>query len=307
MLALARVSEIPGCVVGTAGDEDVAIAACGYENLASLTPTAPTSPFRLSSVTKVLTTMAILRLVQAEQLTLETPIRELVEVDALGRVTIQQILTHTSGLRFDGWVHVAEGEPELRIEDCTITEAAPPGSTRLYGNQGFALLGRVIERCTSQAWADHIRETVLTPLGARATVLLDPESFPDGYVEEAGAIVPEDRYTPGYGAAAAGWTTAADLLAIGQALVEPERGFIDDRTLARINTGYAPVGDGITQGLGLLRVTGPRGDVLFHSGGWPGWSAALAVRVSDRTVAVVGANRSVEERGDWPRLLLGAA
>ncbi len=98
--------------------------------------------------------------------------------------------------------------------------------TKTASNQGFALLGRVIEHCTTQPWRDHVRETILNPLRMSATLLFDPPAFPDGYVEEAGAIVPEDRYAPGYEAAAAGWTTTADLLALGRALIDPELGLI---------------------------------------------------------------------------------
>ncbi|MEY2473711.1 MAG: hypothetical protein QOK28_3040 [Actinomycetota bacterium] len=302
----ARASEVPGCVVGKAGDGERAIAACGYSDLADLEPMLPSSVFRLSSVTKVLTTIATLRLVRDGELALETPIANVLDIPAADKVTVQHLLTHTSGLKFDGWVHVAEGEPELCIEDCTITHAAPPGTKRLYANQGFALLGRAIERCTGQPWVAHIQQTILEPLGTTRTVLSDPPGFPDGFVDEGDAIVPEDRYTPGYGPAAAGWTTARDLLVIGQALVDPDRGLVDHKMLSLINHSYVNVDGKITQGLGLLRFTANGGDVLFHSGGWPGWSAALAVRVRDRAVAVVGANRSVDARFDWPLMLLGS-
>ena len=302
---LATASGVPGFVVGRSVCASTALAAVGYADLDALRPVAADSPFRLSSVTKVLTTIAVLRLVDDGLIALTDSVARFTALVLPGDVTVQHLLTHTSGLAFDGWVHVGEGEPLLKIEDCTITVAAPAGSTRAYSNQGFAVLGRVIEHCTTQSWRDHIGETVLRPLGMHATVLFDPPAFPDGYTEDADAIVREDRYTPGYEPAAAGWTTAADLLALGHAVIDPELGLVSDAAYSLMNRNYADVSGDLTQGLGLLRFSGARGDVLFHTGGWPGWSSSLAVRRADETCVAVGANRSVEARSDWARDLLG--
>jgi CubicO group peptidase (beta-lactamase class C family) len=139
--------------------------------------------FRIASVTKMFTAVAVLRLVQRGKIGLDDPVGKYVPEIAgrpLARATIHQLLTHTSGagdifgprytlqhqeLRtLADYVKMFAGEPP----------AAPPGRRYLYSNLGYLLLGRLIECVTGDPYHDHVRAVIFDPAGMTHTGL-EPE------------------------------------------------------------------------------------------------------------------------------------
>jgi CubicO group peptidase (beta-lactamase class C family) len=108
--------------------------------------------FPLASVTKLLTTVAVLVAVEEGSLALDEP----VAVGAPGEVTVRHLLAHTSGLSFDGTGPVAR-----------------PGRRRIYSNVGIERLAEHLVARTGVAFADYLGEAVLGPLGMTATSLGD--------------------------------------------------------------------------------------------------------------------------------------
>jgi len=101
--------------------------------------------FPLASVSKLIAAYGALVAIEEEAVTLDTP------VDVPG-ATILHLLSHTSGLSFEGeQVH------------------AKPGERRIYSNAGFELLGKTIASRTGIAFADYVKEAVTIPLGMTNT------------------------------------------------------------------------------------------------------------------------------------------
>jgi CubicO group peptidase (beta-lactamase class C family) len=104
-------------------------------------------PFRLASVTKLLTSYAVLVAVEEGAVDWDTP------AGPPGS-TVRHLAAHASGLSF------AEGKEQAR-----------PGSRRIYSNAGFDLLGATVAEAAGMAFADYLREAVTEPLGMTATRL----------------------------------------------------------------------------------------------------------------------------------------
>ncbi|HEX2311101.1 MAG TPA: serine hydrolase [Vicinamibacterales bacterium] len=142
----------------------------------------PDMVFRVGSLTKQFTAAAILQLVDQGKLALDDPVTKYVDgYDAGGhRVTIDQLLTHTSGVPnytdMDEWFpHLREELTPWQILDIVKTKpfSFDSGTRFKYSNTGYLLLGLVIEKVSGRSYADYIRQMVL-PLGMRQTMYDDP-------------------------------------------------------------------------------------------------------------------------------------
>lgn len=139
--------------------------------------------FRIGSVTKPLTGTAIMRLVEAGQLDLDTPIKtyidwfRLSDPDATEHVTLRMLLSHTAGLQTDGQ-HFGTRDPQgleasIREQLPTYTFVAPHNTILSYSNPGFNLAGYVAEHVSGKHYAPLMQELVFDPLHMQRTTF-DP-------------------------------------------------------------------------------------------------------------------------------------
>ncbi len=158
------------------------------------TPVQPTSLFRIASLSKPITAVAILRLVQQQKLKLEDRVDDVLQIEPhlepgksaderWQRITIGQLLTHTGG-----WDREASYDPMFaysRVAQALGTKLPvgtaeiirymrgqpldhPPGEKYAYSNFGYCLLGRVIEKLAGEGYAPFVQREVFAPLGITA-------------------------------------------------------------------------------------------------------------------------------------------
>ena len=144
----------------------------------------PDSMFRIASVSKLVTAMAILKLSEEGKLDLDTPVVEVlkkkVAVDGIPdprwkKVTIRNLLYHNSGVTAQQFWHKKQLEisPEKlnpeEIVRCILRKKLDfdPGSRCIYNNSNYMILGRVIEVVTGQTYEEHVRQNLLRPMGIR--------------------------------------------------------------------------------------------------------------------------------------------
>jgi CubicO group peptidase (beta-lactamase class C family) len=169
----------------------------GFRELDTKSGVDQDTVFRIASMTKSFTAMAILKLRDDGRLSLDDPAERYVpELAGLAyptadspRLTIRHLLSHSGGFPEDNpW-----GDQQLAITDdemaTLISRGIPfsnaPGTTYEYSNFGFAILGRIVSRVSGVAYADYIAERILTPLGMTSTTLeaaaVPPERLAHGY------------------------------------------------------------------------------------------------------------------------------
>ncbi len=160
----------------------------GYANLAERVPASATTIYRLASITKEFTAAAILHLAERGRLSLDDPIGDyLPDYPGDGqRITIRQLLSHTSGLSDASVLPLLEESGGVGIdrnELIDLVAAQPldsePGAEHSYSNVGYILLGILIEHVTGRAYADYIEKEILRPLGLDRTFQCPDEQRPD--------------------------------------------------------------------------------------------------------------------------------
>jgi CubicO group peptidase (beta-lactamase class C family) len=189
--------------------------------------------FRVGSMDKMFTSIAILQLVDAGKLQLTDTVGTLLpgykNQDVADHVTVRQLLTHTGGTgdifgpEFDQ--HRASLK-ELADYVRLYENRAPlftPGERFDYSNYGFVLLGAIIEHVTGMSYYDYVQKAIFTPAGMNDTGFL-PENVQvagrsQGYMKVEGTWVPNTATLPYRGTSAGGgYSTGNDLLRFGQSL-----------------------------------------------------------------------------------------
>ncbi|WP_214326875.1 serine hydrolase domain-containing protein [Nonomuraea sediminis] len=165
------------------------LAARGYgtyiPNGGTLAKVQPTSLFRIASLSKNITSAAILRLAQDGKLTLTTPITKLLGLSSaadgrLEQVTLWRLMQHTGGwdrevskdaLWLDQTI-AASLDKDFPITHADIIKYVTgkpldfaPGSEMSYSNYGYMLLGRVIEKVSGMSYEAYVRTKLLAPRG----------------------------------------------------------------------------------------------------------------------------------------------
>jgi CubicO group peptidase (beta-lactamase class C family) len=142
-------------------------------------PNTPDTKFRLGSITKQFTATLILQLVEEGKLTLDTTLAKALPYyrqDTGARVTIHQLLSHTSGIPSytsqPGFFRDVSRDPyevkDFALKFCSGELEFEPGSTFRYDNSGYFLLGAIIEQLTGKTYAEVLKERILDP-SLRAT------------------------------------------------------------------------------------------------------------------------------------------
>lgn len=192
-------------------------------------PNTPQTVFRLGSITKQFTAMAILLLAADGKLSLEDPACRYLDncPPAWAPITIRHLLTHTSGLPnytdFDDF-DATEGQPATpaqliaRFRDLPLNFA--PGTDYSYCNSGYVLLGAIIERVSGESYESFLTRRIFGPLGMEHTGYdHDPLGISGraiGYVSPGDRAAPLDLTT--LFAAGALSSTVGDLLKWDRAL-----------------------------------------------------------------------------------------
>ena len=222
---LMRKYAIPGGAVGVVRDGRLIYArGFGYADVEKTTPVQPDALFRIASVSKPITGVAIMKLVEAGRLALDDRVAPFIAhlTPAPGatvdprweQITIRHLLNHTGGWDrakpnggFDPMFRpalaaAAVGAPAPASAETVIRymKGMPldfdPGERFVYSNFGYAVLGRVIERVSGMPYEEYVRARVLQPAGANRTR--------QGRTRAGDALADEVRYYfPGAGASAA--------------------------------------------------------------------------------------------------------
>jgi CubicO group peptidase (beta-lactamase class C family) len=264
--------------------------------------------FNLGSLNKMFTAIAIAQLAQEGKLqfgdSVAKHLPDYPNKDVASRVTIHQLLTHTSGMgdyldskRFAelrGTLESVNAHFPLFVNDPLSFE---PGSRFQYSNAGYVVLGAIIERVSGKSYFDYVREHIFKPAGMVNTDSYELEqNVPNlaiGYTKLEGRESRQDnaRFLPAKGSpAGGGYSTVEDLHQFARALSGYK--LLNEQYTKIVLSGKvdAPFGPNIkyAYGFGDQRVNGHR--IIGHSGGYPGVSAMFQMYVDQGFTAIVLGN-----------------
>ncbi len=157
------------------------------------TPVDTTTIYDLASLTKaVATTSIVMQLVERDSLSIQAAVATyLPDFGRNGKkkITIEHLLRHTSGLRAHSFFAKSCATPEALFSAIDAdTLLSVPGTTTLYSDLGFMLLGRIVETITNRSLASNFQERFGKPLRMTATMFTPPLSM-------SGRIAPVDNDT----------------------------------------------------------------------------------------------------------------
>ena len=287
-----------GAVLVARGSEILLSKGYGLANVEWDIPNAPTTKFRLGSITKQFTAASILLLEERGRLKTDERLKTYLPdiPSAWDRITVKNLLTHTSGIpNFTALasypeLQVAPTSPDKII--ATLKDRAldfEPGEKMLYSNSGYIVLGAIIERLSGGSYADFVTKNLFAPLG-----------MTDSGYDSNTAIIP--RRAAGYTAGPAGplnagyihmsvphaagalYSTTLDLLKWEQALFGGK--VLQPASLQKMTT---PFKNDYAFGL-VVRTTKEGRKVVEHNGGIDGFNTHLAYYPESKITVIVLAN-----------------
>jgi CubicO group peptidase (beta-lactamase class C family) len=166
---------LPGLALAVVDGDDV-IFMKGY-GMADQTgrPITPQTPFILASISKPLTAVAIMQLVEDGKVILDEPVQRyvpdfiLADPVASGQITVRHLLLHTSGIPSTACDTRANADTlaEFVTELKTVEPGAPAGMRHNYCSGNYNILGRIIEVVTGQSFGEYMEEHVFAPLNMK--------------------------------------------------------------------------------------------------------------------------------------------
>lgn len=256
--------------------------------------------FRVASISKTFTWIALMQLVEQGRIDLDKPANDYLPAqlripdDGYAQpVLVRHLLTHSAGFEDLVAGHLFIPDPSLAaplvnaLEHYRPRRVRPPGAAAVYSNYGTALAGAIVQHVVGEPFEDHVEKTILTPLGLQSTTFREPyplalvqgrglpspmspalaADLSDGFRWADGAFVKQPfEYVVQFAPAGAVSTTAADMGRYLRALMAGGQGVLRPETVALFGRekpllANAPGLNGVAWG--MLQGRSP--------GGWRSW------------------------------------
>jgi CubicO group peptidase (beta-lactamase class C family) len=307
----------------------------GVAEIASKEPITPDTVFRIGSITKTFTAIAVLQLWEQGLVDLDAPANHylrafrLIPAKASFRpATVRHLLTHTAGVGY--WRRLSDllqpgvgsgvraGRSVPSLADYYrrgLPVEVEPGTKWVYSNHGFAALGQLVEDVSGQPLEHYLREHIFAPLGMGHTDLVRSERvrarLVTGYVLRSGglkAVADREVVTPGGGGM---YATTADMARYVAALLGGGSGehgsVLKPDTLASMFQPHFQL-DPRAPGWGLGFELGEEGGrrLVRHSGIVSGFLSDMVLAPDDGLGVVVFSNTGGLDGRGAPELLAPA-
>jgi CubicO group peptidase (beta-lactamase class C family) len=301
---------VPGLVYGIVIDGELAhTKTFGVRERDKQSPVTVETVFRIASMTKSFTALAVLKLRDEGKLSLDDPVAKWIPEFArmqyatrdTAPIRVRQLLTHGAGFPEDNpW-----GDQQLGVSDETLTQwlkagvpfSTAPDTEYEYSNYGFALLGRIVAKASKRPYREYLEQEILAPLGMKSSTL-EPADVPGSVRATGYRRLPDGSYHEekplGHGSfgAMGGLLTSANdmgkyvayMLAAWPARDDPDKGPVARASLRemqrvwRTSAFFSERGRAASIGYGYgLRVEQDCrfAHIVGHGGGLPGFGSYM--------------------------------
>ncbi len=303
MNASVRVNHFTGTILVARDGQPIISKGYGMADYELNVANSPQTVFRLGSITKQFTSMAIVMLQERGKLSVSDPICKYVEKcpATWQPVTIRNLLTHTSGLPnytdLPDFFEKMATAPYTSASLVDLFRDKPldfaPGEKYRYSNSGYHLLGLIIEKTSGVSYARFLGDNIFKPLGMKSTGYDDSRMLlPNrarGYTQTGDTFVNAGYLNMAIPyAAGALYSTTEDLLRWDQALYTEK--LVPRKSLDEMFTPFKESGPGVGYAYGWN--IGKRFDrqMTGHGGGINGFSTNIIRFPADRVTVIVLAN-----------------
>ena len=273
----------------------------GLADRAQNIPNTPQTRFRLGSLTKQFTAMAILILEKQGKLNVNDLICKYIPdcPSTWAAITIKHLLTHTSGIpNFTSFADYegTKGLPSTPIQTIARFKDKPldfqPGGKFSYSNSGYVVLGYIIEQVSGQTYEEFLQQSIFTPLNLRDTGYdHNSNSLAVGYPDKNSTLPADfiDMSIP-YSAGAL-YSTVGDLYQWEQSLSTEQlvpKAYLDEMFTSQVTVP----GSGLGYGYGWYIGKDPLGrSINEHIGGIEGFASIIARYPDDQVTIIILSNQ----------------
>ncbi len=294
--------KVPGISVGFIKDGFIWTKGFGYSDLENMVPAKPESSYRLASITKTITAIAVLKLVEAGKIDLDAEVQTYVSYFPKKKwpVTVRLLLGHLGGISHyrnydvEGSIKVHKNTKEALAIFQDFDLVAEPGTKYNYSSYGYNLLGAVIEGASGVSFGEYIKKHIFEPLDMQNSRMDDPEDIIPNRVKGYRLVrgeIKNSEYVDISSRFAAGGTrsTVVDLLKYAQGIMEGKLlrketwnwMFSSMAIRAGFLTGYG-MGWGVRPLRGRFQVS--------HGGGQPETTTYLLIFPGEKFAIAFGSN-----------------
>jgi uncharacterized protein YbbC (DUF1343 family) len=220
--------------------------------------------FDIASLTKVVaTTPSIMKLFEQGRLRMSDKVTDILPgfQDGKSDITIQQLMTHFSGLKPDVELVPVWSGYETGIDKAFHDKPAnPPGVKFVYSDINFILLGEMVHQLSGQTLAGYARDQIFKPLGMADTMYQPPaalrariaptERQKDGEILRGVVHDPTARFMGGIAGHAGLFSTGDDLAKYCQMMLDMGAGIVSPATVLKFTSPATPLHQPILRGLG---------------------------------------------------------
>ncbi len=270
----------------------------GFANFATKEAINQSTTFHLASVSKTFTAMAILRMVEQKQFSLDDDVRTFFPSFPYAGITVRLLLSHRSGLSNYAYI-MPKSSYGLYTNDDVLNYyinnkpalARPINTGFQYCNTNYVILAKIIEKISGESYPTYMQTNIFTPLGMNSTYVCDrnnittvPLSYTPGnrayQIESFDAIYGDKNI----------YSNVRDLLTWDKVLYSGS--FINPQTAA---LAYQPTSNEKqtvnNYGLGWRLINKDDVNVVYHTGWWHGNCNIFTRIVQDTTTVIILSNR----------------
>lgn len=277
----------------------------GYGSIedGSETPVTTETKFQAASISKAVTALGVLKLVENYELDLDADINEYLKrwqidtKDYENKVSIRTLLNHTAGVNNAGFEGYSKDEelPSLievlegKGKSPAVKVMTNPGEQFSYSGGGYLILQLLVEDVSGKNFEDYYQEEVFTPLEmTNSTFVQTPEQDLAKAHNKAGETNPNGWNVFTELAAAGLWTTPTDLAKFAMEIEAAQNG--KEGTLISRKTAKEMLGGDGIWGLGVQLLQAGNDKIFMHSGANPGFKNIMLDDYSKSTGIVILTN-----------------
>ena len=297
-------ADMSGGVLVAHGDNILLEKYKGFGRENNQMPINKDTPLHLASISKPITAMAVLKLVEAKKISLEQKVKSIFPNFPYPDVTIQHLLTHRSGLpKYEHFLEENDIKPKNQYftnqEIFDIVAKHKPELARqtdtgfMYNNFNYAILALIIEKITGKTYPEAMKEMVFAPLKMKNTFVFEEKhinSASQSFYQRSSKLYPLDQYDLIYGDKNI-YTTPRDLFNFSKALFSKD--FLPKELMEKIFEPYSNEKKGVNNyGLGFrLKIFNEGKKLTYHNGWWHGSNTVFIHLRESKTTIIALSNK----------------